>query len=284
MTRRKLLQHQPAARWPRQHRFPVEPAVDVGTHGIDRGIARLGRLLQRAQRDRIKLRGKIGTQTTNAGTPPRGDLLTNLTAAGQPWIAVENGSFQLASGIVVQLVRQPATDQFIEHHAQGVDVAGRRQGLTQNLLRTGISGRQRPPGQQGQLRRLSGILVVGQHLGDAEVEQTHFALLRDQNVGWFEVAVDDQMGVGMLDRQQYLTEQSQAVAQSQHAGITVLGDRQAAHILERQPGDTVVADPGVEQGRNVGMPQPGQDVALALKAACPGRALSRYLLRQEGQL
>ena len=109
-------------------------------------------------------------------------------------------------------------------------------------------------------------LVFLQQLGDAEVEQHRLPFGRDQHVVGFQVAVDHQVGVGVLHRLQHLLQQLHAASHVEPAFVAVGGDRLAFDVLERQVGLAIVGQAGVVQPRDVRVGQAAEDVALALEA------------------
>src|SRR5439155_18067707 len=118
-------------------------------------------------------------------------------------------------------------------------------------------------GQLGLRRRVAFGL---EQLGNAEVEQTNFALAGDEDVGRLQVAVDHQVRVSVLHRQQDLAKQRDAFAQGQAAAVAEARDRLAFDIFEREPGLPVLRDAGVEQPGDVRVTQARENVALAVEA------------------
>ena len=95
-----------------------------------------------------------------------------------------------------RLERRPAGDQGIEGRPQGIHV-GRRTDLAPlapGLLRRHVAGRPHDLARAGQP-------AVALHLlGQAEVGDARVAVLVEQDVGRLQVAVDDAVLVGILDR------------------------------------------------------------------------------------
>ena len=73
-----------------------------------------------------------------------------------------------------------------------------------------------------------------EELGDAEVEELHIALVGHEDVGWLEIAMDDQPDVCVRDGARNLEEELEAGANRQALGRHVLVDRAPRHVLERQ--------------------------------------------------
>ncbi len=110
-------------------------------------------------------------------------------------------------------------------------------------------------------------------LGDAEVEQLDPAFAVDQQVGWLQVAVDDQVAVGMGHGIQHLREQLHALAQVQPVRVAPLVDRHAVHALHDEVGIALLADAAIEQCGDVGVAQAGQQLAFAQEAFARGRGV-----------
>src|SRR5690606_27749789 len=103
-------------------------------------------------------------------------------------------------------------------------------------------------------------------LGDAEVEQPNTTVGVDQDVGRLEVAVHDELAVRMLDRGADIEEPAHACANAEASGIAPARERIAAHELEGEPGPTVGCHTAVDEAREVGMVEAGEDAALAQEA------------------
>jgi hypothetical protein len=179
--------------------------------------------------------------------------------------------------------------QFVQHHAERIDVRGRGQQLALQLLRRGVGGGQQA--RAGVLRqRCAAVRVVGcrQQPGDAEVQQPHLAIGRDQDVAGLEVAMDDQPRMRVLHRVEHLVEQGQPAFHAQPLAVAPLVHGSAVgDPFHRHPGRAVGVDAGVVQPCDVRVLQPRQDVALAREAlgqsrhqGQPRRQLQRHRPRQ----
>ena len=107
--------------------------------------------------------------------------------------------------------------------------------------------------------------LLVQEFRDAEVEQLHAAVGRDEHIRRFEIAMDDQLGVGVSDGVQHTEEQADSRGHAERARVAVLVDRHALDMLEDQKWLPVRADPRVDQIRNVRMFQPPEDGAFPLE-------------------
>jgi len=94
--------------------------------------------------------------------------------------------------------------------------------------------RQRAPADARELG-LGGGAVLHQ-LGDAEVEQPHLAIGADEDVRRLQVAMDDEVLVGMLNRTQHLQHQRQPRRDRQPLAVAVDVQWRALDELEREVG------------------------------------------------
>ena len=129
------------------------------------------------------------------------------------------------------------------------------------LLRRGVVGSERRPGQVGQLAPVALL----EQLGDAEVEQPDLALRRHQHVGGLEVAVHHQTPMRVRHRGQDLEEQLQPRADPEPRLSRMHVDGTALHVLEREVRLAAGCDARVQQPGDVGMREGGEDLPLALQ-------------------
>ena len=125
--------------------------------------------------------------------------------AGPPWFLLANDPSHLVEGRLLQplfLKRRRAGQQLVQQDAQRIDIAA---GIDVDHAQARLLGThvQRCPDHLRELGidRLFGQLLV-QRLGDAKVDHLgngHAIDFGDQDVGWFEVAVNDSLLMGMLN-------------------------------------------------------------------------------------
>ena len=115
-------------------------------------------------------------------------------AAADRW---QDRLLPLRIGLALEPVGLGVGQQFVQHHAERVHVGHGRDRFAADLLRRGVVQRE---GAHAGARVLDHRLLAVEQLGDAEIEQAHFAGGRHQDVGRLEVAVHDQVGVRVADR------------------------------------------------------------------------------------
>jgi len=121
-------------------------------------------------------------------------------------LADELAELQVRAG--GDLARRIAGQQAVQKRSQGVDIAGRGDGLAQNLLGTGVLGRHGPRFGHRQARGL-GRMLWREDLGDPEIQQLGHALGGHQDVAGFQIAVHHQILMGVMHRRAHLLEQLQ---------------------------------------------------------------------------
>ena len=102
-----------------------------------------------------------------------------------------------------------------------------------------------------------------QELGDAEIEELGAAGGVDEDVRRLEIPVHHQAPVGVVDRLAHLDHQAQPLLQREAAGGAPVGDRSAVDVLEDEVGLAALAAAAVEEARDAGMHEAGEDPALA---------------------
>ncbi len=157
-----------------------------------------------------------------------------------------------------------AGEQLEEQDAEGVDVGGGRDRAAGDLLGRGVLRRQRDTALTGQHRHR---FVVAEQLGDAEVEQLDLAAGGDEHVRRLQVAVDDQVGVGVRDRRLDVQEQADARLDAEPLVVAVAIDVLAVDVLQHQVGLPGSRDAGVDQPRDVRVRELGQHRPFAAEPA-----------------
>ena len=163
--------------------------------------------------------------------------------------------------------RRPAGEQFVEQHAQAVDVAPRIdvQSAHLRLLGAHVSGRADKLAQlgiDGQVRQ-----PAFRGFGDAKINDLRHRqaiMQRNQDVRGFDVAVNDALLMGVLDRMADLDEQRESLSSIELILIAVVGDSNTAHQFHHEVGAARLGCAGVQDPGNVGMVHHRQRLALGL--------------------
>ena len=129
------------------------------------------------------------------------------------------------------------------------------------LFGTGVGGRHRCRAGDGER-----ILAVVGEFGDAEVEQLERAVVGDQHIRRFDVAVDDQMPVRVLHRAARLTEQLHARAHIERMRGAPSINTFAFDVFECKPRPAFAVHTAIEQGRDVAMFESRENPALHLES------------------
>ncbi len=124
-----------------------------------------------------------------------------------------------------EVVGAVAREQLIEHQAQRVHVRGCGNGLAAELFGTGVFGCHHPQagGHGHHFRERTRI----EKFGDAKIQQLGGAFGGDQNVAGFNVAVDHQALVSIVNCGAYSAEDSQPLIDGEFMVIAIRGDSQA---------------------------------------------------------
>ncbi len=90
-----------------------------------------------------------------------------------------------------------------------------------------------------------------------------FPSLADQHVGWLDIAVDDQVGVGVRDRGEYVQKERRRASMPSAFTVTVLVDALALDLLQDQVRLARRGDTGVDEPSDVRVSKTGENVAFA---------------------
>jgi hypothetical protein len=177
---------------------------------------------------------------------------------GRGWLFADD-AFEFDGGGAVELVRFAPGKKLVEDDAERVDIGRGRDGSIADLLRAGVLRCKR--GDHG--LRCVGIGV--KQLGDAEVEEFGRAVGSHKDVGGLEIAVDDEIAVGVLDGFAYLEEELQYLVAG--AGLAEVADGDTIDELEDEIRTAIVGLTTVEEASDVGVLKPGKGLTLLLEPA-----------------
>ena len=129
---------------------------------------------------------------------------------------------------------------------------------------------------------LVGPLALAQQAGNAEVEEFDGAVGGDEDVAGLEVAVDDEVLVGVLDGGADLAQELEALGDAEALRGGVAGDGDAVHVLHHDVGLPRGGDAAVEEGGDVLVGERGEDLAFVAEAADGEVALQAAAQELEG--
>jgi hypothetical protein len=265
-------------------RLVPEEAPQIIGERSDRGVA-LGRVfLEGPGYDRVEIAAQLSAESLGSGrtsgrdvvglggtTPsPRGD-----GDRGAIGLRLERPADQLGGGAQRFACGMPAGQEQVKKRPQSVDVGRRRDDAGRDLFGSREFGRQRPSGLARQCGCRATFALSFEELGDAEVEQLHVAAAVHEHVGRFDVAMDDQVRVGVGDRFKHLEKELEAPLHTEALRIAIFIDRPAFDVFENQVGLTRGCNARIDQARNVRIRQTRENLAFApeaLLAAPPDEA------------
>ena len=138
VARHELAEAVPAAVRLREHRARIEIPLDVVEQGMGRGITIGGIFLERLEHHGVEIAAQPGgVRAPRAVARSRG-------------FGLEDRLFQCAARIALQFVGPFAAQQFVEHHAERIDIRGDGERLAEDLFRRGVVGSQCAAGQLGE--------------------------------------------------------------------------------------------------------------------------------------
>ncbi len=138
-------------------------------------------------------------------------------------------------------------------------VCRRRDGFAQYLFRRRVGGRECTH------LCLRSFGVGLERLGQSKIEQFRFPVGCDENIGRLDIAMDDEVSVRVCDRRTGLEKQYKPVLDAQSPLLTVVNERVALDVFHREVRLAVVAKSAVIKGRDVRVPEPGEDLPLPPK-------------------
>ncbi len=162
-------------------------------------------------------------------------------------------------------------EQLVEQNTEGVNVGSGGDRTTGDLLGRRVGEGERALAFAGEDRCHDRRRTVFEQLGDSEVEQLHPTIVADEDVRRLDVAVDDQVGVGVRHRRQHLQEQLDSRLEVEPVLVAIGIDGLPLDVFEHQVGLAVDRDSGVDEVGDVGMGEPGEKAAFALESLL-GRA------------
>jgi hypothetical protein len=256
------------------------PPYIVG-QGAGRGIATLAVLLERHHRDPVEVAAeRAHHQPRFAGAAAR-HLLEQFgrVARDGRHARARLRRLHLADDLqhleeiqrceVLAPERTLSDEQFVEHHAQGIDVCPRIEAFAgqPRLFGTHVFGRADELAGAGAQRVVE--LCAVERLGHAEVDDLGHRLavrLGHQDVRRLEVAVDDRLLVRVLDTLADMDEQFEPPAQAHLLLVAVDVERHALDVLHHEVRTALVGRAGVEHLGDGRVVHHRQSLALGTEA------------------
>src|SRR5665213_1795019 len=181
---------------------------------------------------------------------------------------VADSALDAGGGVEIDGLDALSGEQLVEHGAEGVDVGGGGDGEATDLLGAGVAGGEGAACAGGWIVPVLVLFrVSADQLGDAEVEQLGGGIGGDKDVGGLQIAVDDEVAVGVGDGFEDVQEEVAAGLDAEGILAAEDVDGAAFYILHGEEGDAVGGGPAVEQAGNIRVIQICEDLALVAEAA-----------------
>jgi hypothetical protein len=150
----------------------------------------------------------------------------------------------------------------VQQDAEGIDVRHRRHRLTTGLLRACVFRSHREPRHRAPLSGKAGV----HELRNPEIEEFRNPLRGHEDVPGLDVAVNDQVPVGVLDRRAQLSEELQALRDRMALAIAVPIDGLPLDVLHDEVGTSVLSCATIEKAGDVRVIEAREDLSLPAKA------------------
>ncbi len=250
----------------RMHGVSRHMAPDVVGEVLDRLVALRRLFLQRMQHDRVEITAQM----------PRKGLCTVESPGARGLVACAEDhrarqrrrlfadeTFDFGGAPVPEVEHRLSAEQFVEQRSELVHVAGDRGARPAHLLRRGVARRKKTVLRGGAFDiEASGH---GERLGDAEVDQPGQAVRIDEHVRRLDVAMQDEVAVRVLHGFADAEKQLQPLRRRQLPRTAIRVDGLSLHVLHDVVRLALAGDAGVEQPRDAGMIERGENLALALE-------------------
>lgn len=189
-----------------------------------------------------------------------------VVVAGGEDVLFADALFDAAEGVVGDAVGAVGGEEFVEDGGGGIDVGGDGDGVAADLFGAGVVGGE----GWGERGESFGVLGFGigsvEEFADAEVEEFDDAGLVDEDVAGFEVAVDDELAVGVGDGGADVEEEAEALGGGETVVLAVVGEAEAVDVFHDDVGVAVGGVAAVEEAGDVGVLEAGEGLAFAEEA------------------
>ena len=153
-------------------------------------------------------------------------------------------------------------EQLEDDHAERVEVRGRADVLSRQLLWRHVGGR-------AQRKTAAGLLT--QITGDAEIQERHPSIFTEEDVGRFDVAVDEPAAVHVVERAAEVSHEHQQLRGREGCSAQPRSQRLAAQMLHHEKGLSLLLPHRID-GDDGGVLEPRQQAGFVLEASHEGRA------------
>ena len=171
-----------------------------------------------------------------------------------------------------------ARQQDVKQQTQRVDVRRSRDRPALDLLGCRIGRCHSGALLERQRRDFAGLPLGFEQLGDAEVEQFRVAVSTHEHIGRLDVAVDDPKGVSVRDGAKHFENERNPFADAELSVVAILIDRLAIDVLEHEIRLAVGRDARIDEVRDIGMSDAGEDVGLATESRVRAAETNRQQL------
>ena len=261
-----------------QHRLLIKMPLNVHRKTVGRFVTAVAVLLQGLHHDPVQIaaheRGEFGWDLLEAPRHFRRLCHAERLQPGRGTRGI--GLAQNAPHLVqtrtqqhLRIERRLSCQQFIEQHAQAVDVSAgvEIEAAHLGLFRTHVGRRAEELLERGEQRFVRELLIAG-GLGDAEVDHfghRHAIVQGHQDVRGLDVAMDDALLVRVLDGVTDLHEQVEPLGGGEMFPVAVVVDADALHQFHHEVGPAILGGAGVQHTGDVRMVHQRQRLPLGLE-------------------
>ncbi len=159
-----------------------------------------------------------------------------------------------------------ARQKLVKQHTENIDIARGGDRLPSNLFRARVIRGHHPKIVPGHRERMLSDLPFVQQFRDAEVQELGDAGRGDQDVGGLQIPMHDQVLMGVMHRGANDGEQLEPRRYVEPMGIAEGVDRNPIDVLHDQIGGAIRQGSAVQEVRDIGMIELGEDLPLYFEA------------------
>ena len=255
--------------------------ADIVCKCVCGSVAPYGFLAQRIQDNVIKVTAKSTLQAFHAYTAIGSNLFEFLQrqripvfqriipflqqpAAGTRSFRLTDQQRDLARRSIVRFVGPVTREQAVQQQPQAIDVGSGRDIVSQHLFRGAVCGRHDDRAFPGQAIRRCAFGVA--QFRNTKIQQLGRTVFGHQDVGRFDVTVNDQVLVRIVNSGTNCLEQSQPFINRQSVQIAIGVYAHPVDVLHDEVGNAVAGCAAVVKARDIGMFEVGEKLALVPQA------------------